>query len=129
MRLFYFTILYAMKVLSSSQIREADRYTMQHEPIASIDLMERASSACVTHLLELFPNTKHYSIYCGTGNNGGDGLAIARLLSKKKLLLFVRYSTSGICPNKGEGRPEWLRYELAVRRKVLQLYETLEKLL
>jgi len=95
MRLFYFTILYAMKVLSSSQIREADQYTMQHEPIASIDLMERASSACVTHLLELFPNTKHYSIYCGTGNNGGDGLAVARLLSEKNIsvdVFLVRFS-------------------------------------
>lgn len=70
-----------MKVLSSAQLREADQFTLQNEPISSIDLMERASNACVNKLLELFPNNSIYSIYCGTGNNGGDGLAIARILS------------------------------------------------
>ena len=95
MRPFYFANLYSMKVLSSSQIREADQYTMRHEPIDSIDLMERASIACVTRLLETFPIAEHYSIYCGTGNNGGDGLAIARLLSEKNIhvnVFLVRFS-------------------------------------
>ncbi len=69
-----------MKVLTAAQTREADQYTIQHEPIASIDLMERASSACTEWLLSTFGKT-HYSIYCGTGNNGGDGLAIARMLT------------------------------------------------
>ena len=84
-----------MRVLSSSQIREADQYTIRREPISSIDLMERASIACVNKLLELFPNQSHYSIYCGTGNNGGDGLAIARLLLAKNISVdvsLVRFS-------------------------------------
>lgn len=67
-------------ILSSDQIREADQYTIQNEPIASIDLMERASEAFVHAFLSLFTKKEPVNLFCGTGNNGGDGLAIARLL-------------------------------------------------
>lgn len=70
------------KVLTSEQIRGADQYTIENEPILSIDLMERASIACFESLQNQFPNQKSYSVFCGIGNNGGDGLAIARLLSQ-----------------------------------------------
>ena len=70
-----------MKVLHASQIRKADLYTIEHEPIASIDLMERASRA----FLRAFPTKKYIGhpihIFCGPGNNGGDGLVIARILA------------------------------------------------
>ncbi len=69
-----------MKILSSSQIREADAYTIQNEPIASIDLMERASKACYNWIKRNFKKKKNVCIFCGMGNNGGDGLAIARML-------------------------------------------------
>ena len=69
-----------MKILSKQQIRDADVYTISHEPIASIDLMERASLACVDEILEYVPNARKFCILCGSGNNGGDGLAIARIL-------------------------------------------------
>ena len=70
-----------MKVLSSNEIRKADAYTIEHEPISSIDLMERASKAFVTKFKSLYPNKEWpVIIFCGVGNNGGDGLAIARLL-------------------------------------------------
>src|ERR1043166_3228032 len=69
-----------MKILSAQQIREADAYTIAHEPIPSIDLMERAATAC-TNLINVRYRFKHpFKIICGTGNNGGDGLAIARML-------------------------------------------------
>ncbi|MDN5200666.1 NAD(P)H-hydrate dehydratase [Fulvivirgaceae bacterium BMA10] len=70
-----------MKILSAPQIRQADAYTIEHEPIASIDLMERASNAFVDYFTRLFGTKNKILICCGTGNNGGDGLAIARLLS------------------------------------------------
>ncbi|MEP1034875.1 NAD(P)H-hydrate dehydratase [Ekhidna sp.] len=70
-----------MKILSSQQIREADQYTIKHEPISSIDLMERASNAFVNKFLGLHPEKKLVYIFCGTGNNGGDGLSIGRLLT------------------------------------------------
>jgi hydroxyethylthiazole kinase-like uncharacterized protein yjeF len=70
-----------LPLLTSSQIRDADAYTIAHEPIASIDLMERASKGFVGWFVNHFPDKKlGITVYCGTGNNGGDGLAIARML-------------------------------------------------
>lgn len=73
-----------MKILSSSQIREADVYTIAHEPIASIDLMEDAATACTIWLINKYEDETTFYIFCGTGNNGGDGLAIARRLENAK---------------------------------------------
>jgi len=72
-----------MKVLLTEQIRAADAYTIAHEPVASIDLMERAARACAEWLSEHFPTSIRFQIFCGMGNNGGDGLAIARLLLQR----------------------------------------------
>ncbi|CAN5141983.1 bifunctional ADP-dependent NAD(P)H-hydrate dehydratase/NAD(P)H-hydrate epimerase [soil metagenome] len=72
-----------MKILSAAQIREADSYTINNEPIASIDLMERASLGFVNCFVQQIGNTNPVNVFCGTGNNGGDGLAIARMLMKE----------------------------------------------
>jgi hydroxyethylthiazole kinase-like uncharacterized protein yjeF len=70
-----------LPLLTSPQIREADAYTIANEPISSVNLMERAAKAFVGWFVNHFPDKKQaISIYCGTGNNGGDGLAIARIL-------------------------------------------------
>ena len=72
-----------LPLLISEQIRQADAYTIASEPISSVDLMERASKAFVGWFINHFPDKKQtISFYCGTGNNGGDGLAIARLLNE-----------------------------------------------
>lgn len=68
------------KVFSVQQIRRADQYTIQHEPVLSIDLMERAAAACYNWIRDRYTTQDSFIIFCGTGNNGGDGLAIARLL-------------------------------------------------
>lgn len=87
------------KLFSVSQIKEADKYTISHEPIASIDLMERAAKACVEWIVKHITKDKTIHIFCGHGNNGGDGLAIARLLLEKKysvtcyLIASNQYST------------------------------------
>jgi len=71
-----------LPLLTAPQIREADAYTIAKEPITSIDLMERASKAFVGWFVNHFPDKKQsITVYCGTGNNGGDGLAIARMLN------------------------------------------------
>lgn len=72
-----------MKILNTQQIQQADAYTIEHKQIASIDLMEQASLAFVDELFEIVPNTRDFCIICGSGNNGGDGLAIARILAKQ----------------------------------------------
>ena len=69
-----------MKILPAPLIRQADAYTIEHEPIAGIDLMERAATACAGWLCTSITPGRKVMIFCGTGNNGGDGLAIARLL-------------------------------------------------
>ncbi len=71
------------KILNSDQFRELDAYTISSEPIAPIDLMERASTKCVEQLEKDFPKMRQILIVAGSGNNGGDGLAIARLLTQK----------------------------------------------
>jgi NAD(P)H-hydrate epimerase len=69
-----------MHIYTSAQIRAWDAFTIAHEPIASIDLMERAAYAVAEWLLGQYGSEKQYIIFCGPGNNGGDGLAVARLL-------------------------------------------------
>lgn len=69
-----------MKILNGEQLRLADAYTIKNEPIASIDLMERASSKFVEAFTKEHSSGKIYAVVCGTGNNGGDGLAIGRIL-------------------------------------------------
>ena len=70
-----------MKIFTAEQIRQLDAYTIQNEPIASIDLMERAALAFAYWFTEQFPDVQRpIHIFCGPGNNGGDGLAIARML-------------------------------------------------
>ncbi len=73
-----------MKIFSAAQIREADEFTIKYEPIKSINLMERASKAFVEWFEDNFDKKRRVFIFCGTGNNGGDGLAISRMLTFKK---------------------------------------------
>lgn len=86
-----------LPLLTAKQIREADAYTIANEPISPIDLMERASRAFVGWFVNHFPDkSQAITIYCGTGNNGGDGLAIARMLYDHKYfdldIRIARYS-------------------------------------
>lgn len=81
-----------MKVLTAEQIRQADQYTIENEPISSIALMERAAEKCTDWLLQdadsplnIFwtSSKRSVKIFCGAGNNGGDGLVIARKLAEE----------------------------------------------
>jgi len=72
-----------MKLLNAEQIKALDDYTIANEPISSIDLMERAAAACTDFLIKQFEG-KPFTIIAGTGNNGGDGMAIARQLEVLK---------------------------------------------
>ena len=69
-----------MKFFHTSTIKELDAYTIEHEPIASIDLMERAARVLTDAILERFGGCR-FAVFSGPGNNGGDGLAVARMLA------------------------------------------------
>ncbi|HUP13162.1 MAG TPA: NAD(P)H-hydrate dehydratase [Niastella sp.] len=71
-----------MQIFATEQIRAWDEYTIRHEPITSVDLMERAATACYEWLLQNNYKDHAFAIFCGKGNNGGDGLVIARLLAQ-----------------------------------------------
>ena len=70
-----------MKIFTSAQIHELDKYTIDHEPIASIDLMERAANAIAKAIMEEWTVYSPVVVFAGSGNNGGDALAVARLLA------------------------------------------------
>ncbi|MEJ5963942.1 NAD(P)H-hydrate dehydratase [Pedobacter immunditicola] len=80
-------------LLTAAQMKAADAYTINSKPISSVDLMESAAEAfLVAFLREDISKEKTIAVFCGKGNNGGDGLAIARLLLNKgykNLQVFV----------------------------------------
>lgn len=69
-----------VKILSVEQIRAADAFTIQHEPINSWALMERAASKLFDWIQANYTQERQIVLFCGSGNNGGDGLALARML-------------------------------------------------
>ncbi len=72
-----------LSIYSASQIKALDAHTVQTEPIPSVELMERAAVKCVERITQLYDTSRIFKIFCGLGNNGGDGLAIARMLLEK----------------------------------------------
>ena len=80
-----------MKILSAQQIRDADAFTIREQQIHSSELMERASKVFSNWFSTHFDFFESIQIYCGTGNNGGDGLCIARhlILSGINVLVYI----------------------------------------
>lgn len=72
-----------MKIFTGTQIAELDKYTIEHEPIASLDLMERAARAITGEITKEFKQDTHITVFAGSGNNGGDALAVARMLAER----------------------------------------------
>ena len=72
-----------MKLFTSAQIHELDKYTIENEPIKSIDLMERAAKAITQAITEVWGSQTPVIIFAGPGNNGGDALAVGRMLCDK----------------------------------------------
>ncbi|RYZ54902.1 MAG: NAD(P)H-hydrate dehydratase, partial [Sphingobacteriales bacterium] len=72
-----------MKIFSADQIRACDQYTIREQGISSSELMERAAMAAVGWLQANLPDNSLFIVLCGPGNNGGDGLAITRLLHER----------------------------------------------
>ena len=73
-----------MKILSAPQIKECDQTTIR-TGISSIQLMEKAANACASWIVNNMKNIKKVQVFCGKGNNGGDGFAVARLLYEKAI--------------------------------------------
>ena len=85
------------KIFKTSDLKEIDRYTVEHEPISSSLLMKRAAEAIACRLLKIFPNNSIFNIVSGVGNNGGDGFALAGLLLEKGYEVVVYHVWTGAC--------------------------------
>lgn len=90
-----------MKILNANQIRQIDQDTIAKQNIASHELMESAACALRRFLCQHFKHNQHFVLFAGNGNNGGDALALARLLCDagyRKITIYLtafstRYST------------------------------------
>lgn len=78
-----------MKIFSSAQSRELDKYTIENEPVSSIDLMERAAKVLTRAITDEWTTASPVVVFAGPGNNGGDALAVARLLAQQDYQVSV----------------------------------------
>lgn len=69
-----------MKIFPSNIVRDIDAFTIKNEPVSSTDLMERAALTLFNYIAQIYPKNGDVVVFCGPGNNGGDGLALARML-------------------------------------------------
>ena len=83
-----------MKILNATQIKELDKFTIENEPVESIKLMERAATAFVRWFTEKFHKEQRVVIFCGPGDNGADGLAVARMLIQKMFEVSIYHIQS-----------------------------------
>lgn len=79
----------AMKIFTSAQLHELDKYTIEHEPIKGIDLMERAAKVLTEAIMEEWTERTPVMVFAGPGNNGGDALAVARMLANANYTVCV----------------------------------------
>lgn len=85
-----------MKILPTSLIKQLDAYTIEHEPIASIDLMERVAGVLADAICTRYDIGRRFVFFAGPGNNGGDALAVARLMAERGYLVEVYlFNTNG----------------------------------
>ena len=69
-----------MKIFDAKTIREIDAYTIENTPTSSIDLMEKAARTIFEFIINHYPKETEFYVFAGEGNNGGDALALARML-------------------------------------------------
>ena len=72
-----------MKIFTSAQIHELDKYTIEHEPISSLNLMERAAKALTRAIEEEWSNRTPVVVFAGPGNNGGDALSSSVFVARR----------------------------------------------
>ena len=118
-----------MKIFSRDQLAQIDRLTISYEPIAEIDLMERASLALTGRLIDHYSPDSRIAVFAGPGNNGGDALAVARMLSEHGFFIHIflpalgskRSEASRINLGRLDQYPEILMTELNDRRDFSEL--------
>lgn len=90
-----------MKIFPTRSIKELDAYTIENEPVLSIDLMERASVALTEAIAMRWETDTPFTVFAGPGNNGGDALAVSRLLAEKgyRVAVYLFNTTGALSPD------------------------------
>ncbi len=104
-----------MKIFTTTQVADLDRYTIENEPIESIDLMERASIQVAGWISAHFDIHQRLAVFAGPGNNGGDALAVSRLLTLQNFKVDV------YIPDAGKHFSECFVINLQRLKEVLQI--------
>ena len=109
-----------MKILTGAQLKIVDAYTIEHEPISSINLMERASRAVADRICSRWGVDTPVKIFAGPGNNGGDALAIGRMLSEKgyKVFTYLFNTSDSLSPDCDTNRLRLIDFQDAHRNKM-----------
>ncbi|MCU0473596.1 MAG: NAD(P)H-hydrate dehydratase [Bacteroidales bacterium] len=112
-----------MKIFRSDQIRQIDEYTISHEPVSSADLMERAANQLFKWFVSRFDRTNRIIIFAGPGNNGGDGLALARMLGHNRydvVLYYLKFSDNT--------SPDWMTNRVRLEKETTIEFNILEEI-
>jgi ADP-dependent NAD(P)H-hydrate dehydratase / NAD(P)H-hydrate epimerase len=112
-----------MKIFKNQQIKEIDDYTIKNEPVSSVDLMERAADQLKRWYSRKFDRSRRVIIFAGPGNNGGDGIALARLLSVDRFnveVFFVKVS--------GKTSDNWNINYQRLEQETTVLFNTIESI-
>ena len=100
-----------IKIFSTDKVRELDRYTIEYEPIDSIDLVERAATAFTGEFCRHFNKQMRVVVFAGQGNNGADALAVARQLVEAgyRVESYLFNPTSRLSPDCEQNRERLLQ--------------------
>ncbi len=112
-----------MKILCVSQIRECDAFTIDNEPILSIDLMERAASRLFEWIALNYDKNCSFVLFAGSGNNGGDALALARLLYNSGFANVVLYYLQVVDTASNDCKTNYLRLNKLQSITVIDIHE------
>ena len=109
-----------MKIFKTSQIKDIDAFTIQNEPVLSIDLMERAAETIAEWIVQNYTGSRPVKLFAGPGNNGGDAWAIARLLAERSfsnLYLFLLNTSDRISQDSEVNR------DRLINQKIVKIHE------
>jgi len=112
-----------MKIFTTRQIKEIDDYTIINEPVSSVDLMERAADQLLRWHIRNFDRSRRVLIFAGPGNNGGDGLALARLLSVNRFNTEVFFVNTS-----GNTSDDWKHNFQRLEKETTVLFNTIENI-
>lgn len=113
-----------MKIFTATQIHELDKYTIENEPISSIDLMERAASTLTRAITNVWSANTPFVVFAGPGNNGGDALAVARMMAEQgyQMMVYLFNISGSLSPDCAANK-----HRIQESKRIRQFVEVIEE--